>query len=145
MGLDAEIMKAMNAEAEKEAAAGAVAEAGGGVPTPEQVKESWKKVAAKAAWEFTRNKGFPAFKQACKWSYAQAKAAGKKSDKPMEKKVKDLRVQDVTVFGTVVDSQASVTEKNARQISFIAENGTMVKTLPGNEKLVVFERGKIRA
>jgi hypothetical protein len=148
VGLDAEIAKVMAKEAEKEAAEGAAAAAkaaGNDVPTPEQVKESWKMVAAKALWNFTRTKGLPAFKQVCKWSYAQAKAAGKKSDKPLEKKVKDLRAQDVTVFGTVVDSQMSVTEKNSRQVSFIAEGGgTTVEVLPANEKLVVFERGKIR-
>ena len=140
MGLDAEIMKTMNAEAEKEAAAGA-----GPNPTPEQVKDSWKKVAAKAAWEFTKTKGFPAFKSACKFTYAQAKAVGKKPTAPGTKKVKDLRAQDVTVFGTVVDSQVDVTDKNRMRVSFIAESGTAFQNLGKNEKLIVMERGKIRA
>lgn len=148
MGLDAEIAKLMADEAEKEAAEGATdaaKAAGNETPTPEQVKESWKKVAAKAMWEFTKTKGFPAFKQLCKWSYASAKAAGKKYYKPDEKKAKDLRAQDVTVFGAVIDSQICVTDRNMMQISFASkDNGTEVKSLPKNEKLIVFERGKIR-
>lgn len=145
MGLDAEIAKLMVGEAEKEAAAEAAKAAGGETPTPEQVKESWKKVAAKAAWEFTKTTGLPAFKKVCKWSYANAKALGKRPTAPGTKKVKDLRAQDVTVFGTVVDSQLSVTEKNMRQVSFISDGGgTKIEMLPANEKMIVFERGKIR-
>lgn len=140
MGLDAEIMKAMNREAEAEAA-----EAAGSNPTPELMKESWKKVAMMASWEFTKTKGLPAFKSACKFTYAQAKALGKRPTAPGTKKVKDLRAQDVTVFGTVVDAQTSVTDKNMMRVSFIADGGTDVKSLNKNDKMIVMERGKIRA
>jgi hypothetical protein len=140
VGIDADIMKSMNAEAEKEAAAEA-----GANPTPEQVKDSWKKVAAKAAWKFSKEKGFPAFKSACKFSYAQAKALGKRPTAPGTKKIKDLRAQDVTVFGTVVGSERSPVDKSMYKVSFISDTGTDVKDLPANEKLIVMERGRIRA
>lgn len=140
MGIDAEILKTMNNQAEVEAAKEA-----GPNATPEKVKESWKVVAARAAWEFTKKKGFPAFKEACKFTYAQAKAAGKRPTAPGTKKVKDLRAQDVTVFGTVVGSEKSPVEKNVYKVSFLAEQGTDVKDLPANEKLIVMERGRIRA
>jgi hypothetical protein len=140
MGLDAEIAAAVAKEAEAEAAKEA-----GPNPTPEQVKESWKRVAARAAWKFTKETGFPAFKTGMKATYAFAKAKGKRPEKPEEKKVKDLRAQDVTALGTVVEVQRSVTERGAFQVSFIAEgNGTKVTTLEGNKKMVVLKRGKIR-
>lgn len=140
MGLDAEIMKAMGEAAEAEA----TAEAGPNADAA-KVKDSWKKVAAKAAWEFTKKKGFPAFKEACKFTYAQSKALGKRATAPGTKKVQDLRAQDVTVFGTVVGCERSPVDKKMFKVSFIGENGTDIRDLPGSEKLIVMERGKIRA
>jgi hypothetical protein len=128
LSIEDDIAKEIAGEAEAEVAAG----------------KSWKRVAAEAAWKFSKEKGYPAFRAGVKYLYAQGKDLKNKPMKPGEKKASALRPGDMTVLGQVSEAKRDPIQKNNYQISFISSTGVKVESVPGNKKFGVFERRSIR-
>jgi hypothetical protein len=128
LSIEDDIAKEIAGEAEAEVAAG----------------KSWKRVAAEAAWKFSKEKGYPAFRAGVKYLYAQGKDLKNKPMKPGEKKASALRPGDMTVLGQVSEAKRDPIQKNNYQISFISSAGVKVESVPGNKKFGVFERRSIR-
>ncbi|QAY12792.1 hypothetical protein SEA_BOOMERJR_162 [Streptomyces phage BoomerJR] len=128
MSIEDEIAKEVAKEAEEEKASG----------------KSWKAIAAEAAWKFTKEKGYPAFKAGVKYLYAKGKEAKNRPEKPSEKKASSLRPGDVTALGQVAEAKRDPVEKNNYQISFIGSNGIRIERVPGNKKFGVVERRSVK-
>jgi len=128
LSIEDDIAKEIAGEAEAEVAAG----------------KSWKRVAAEAAWKFSKEKGYPAFRAGVKYLYAQGKDMKNKPMKPGDKKASALRPGDMTVLGQVSECKKDPIEKNVYQISFISSTGIKIEKVSGNRKFGVVERRQVR-
>ncbi|QGH79029.1 hypothetical protein SEA_SPELLY_167 [Streptomyces phage Spelly] len=128
MSIEDDIAKEIAGEAEAEAASG----------------KSWKKIAAEAAWKFSKEKGYPAFKAGVKYLYAQGKDMKNKPMKPGDKKASALRPGDMTVLGQVSEVKRDPIQRNNYQVSFISSTGIKIETVPGSHKFGVIERRQVR-
>jgi len=128
LSIEDDIAKEIAGEAEAEAASG----------------KSWKRIAAEAAWKFSKEKGYPAFRAGVKYLYAHGKDLKNKPMKTGEKKASALRVGDVTVLGQVSEAKRDPIEKNVYQISFISSTGIKIEKVPANKKFGVVERRQVK-